>query len=276
NTRYEKGESKNDPDLGAYWASLGDLYVSDAFGSVHRAHASTVGIPTHLPSAAGFLIEKELKYLGKALDDPKRPFVAVLGGAKVSDKIGVIENLLDKADKVIVGGGMAYTFYKAMGYNVGTSLLEEDKVEVAAEFIKKGGDKLILPVDNVIANDFDNPTDIKVVPSCQIPDGYMGLDIGPETIKLFTEELAGAKTVFWNGPMGVFEKEEFAKGTIGVCEAIANLEDCMSIIGGGDSASAAKNLGYADKISHISTGGGASLEYMEGKILPGIAIIEEK
>ncbi len=276
NTRYEKGESKNDPDLGAYWASLGDLYVSDAFGSVHRAHASTVGIPTHLPSAAGFLIEKELKYLGKALDDPKRPFVAVLGGAKVSDKIGVIENLLDKADKVIVGGGMAYTFYKAMGYNVGTSLLEEDKVEVAAEFIKKGGNKLILPVDNVIANDFDNPTDIKVVPSCQIPDGYMGLDIGPETIKLFTEELAGAKTVFWNGPMGVFEKEEFAKGTIGVCEAIANLEDCMSIIGGGDSASAAKNLGYADKISHISTGGGASLEYMEGKILPGIAIIEEK
>ena len=276
NTRYEKGKSKNDPDLGAYWASLGDLYVSDAFGSVHRAHASTVGIPTHLPSAAGFLIEKELKYLGKALDDPKRPFVAVLGGAKVSDKIGVIENLLDKADKVIVGGGMAYTFYKAMGYNVGTSLLEEDKVEVAAEFIKKGGDKLILPVDNVIANDFDNPTDIKVVPSCQIPDGYMGLDIGPETIKLFTEELAGAKTVFWNGPMGVFEKEEFAKGTIGVCEAIANLEDCISIIGGGDSASAAKNLGYADKISHISTGGGASLEYMEGKILPGIAIIEEK
>ena len=276
NTRYEKGESKNDPDLSAYWASLGDLYVSDAFGSVHRAHASTVGIPTHLPSAVGFLIEKELKYLGKALDDPKRPFVAVLGGAKVSDKIGVIENLLEKADKVIVGGGMAYTFYKAMGYGVGTSLLEEDKVEVAAEFIKKGGDKLILPVDNVIANDFDNPTDIKVVPSCQIPDGYMGLDIGPETIKLFTEELAGAKTVFWNGPMGVFEKEAFAKGTIGVCEAIANLEDCMSIIGGGDSASAAKNLGYADKISHISTGGGASLEYMEGKTLPGIAIIEEK
>ncbi|MBR4121840.1 MAG: phosphoglycerate kinase, partial [Erysipelotrichaceae bacterium] len=183
---------------------------------------------------------------------------------------------LEKADKVIVGGGMAYTFYKAMGYGVGTSLLEEDKVEVAAEFIKKGGDKLILPVDNVIANDFDNPTDIKVVPSCQIPDGYMGLDIGPETIKLFTEELAGAKTVFWNGPMGVFEKEAFAKGTIGVCEAIANLEDCMSIIGGGDSASAAKNLGYADKISHISTGGGASLEYMEGKTLPGIAIIEEK
>jgi len=276
NTRYEKGESKNDPDLGAYWASLGDLYVSDAFGSVHRAHASTVGIPTHLPSAVGFLIEKELKYLGKALDDPKRPFVAVLGGAKVSDKIGVIENLLEKADKVIVGGGMAYTFYKAMGYGVGTSLLEEDKVEVAASFIEKGGDKLILPVDNVVANDFDNPTDIKVVPSCQIPDDYMGLDIGPETIKLFTEELAGAKTVFWNGPMGVFEKEAFAKGTIGVCEAIANLEDCMSIIGGGDSASAAKNLGYADKISHISTGGGASLEYMEGKTLPGIAIIEEK
>ncbi len=276
NTRYEKGESKNDPELGAYWASLGDLYVSDAFGSVHRAHASTVGIPTHLPSAVGFLIEKELKYLGQALDDPKRPFVAVLGGAKVSDKIGVIENLLKIADKVIVGGGMAYTFYKAKGWNVGTSLLEEDKVAVAKEFLQKGGDKIVLPVDTVVANDFDNPTDVKVVSADAIPDGYMGLDIGPKTVELFTKELAGAKTVFWNGPMGVFEKEDFAKGTIGVCKAIAELDDCMSVIGGGDSASAAKNLGYADKFTHISTGGGASLEYMEGKELPGIAIIEEK
>ena len=276
NTRYEKGESKNDPELGAYWASLGDLYVSDAFGSVHRAHASTVGIPTHLPSAVGFLIEKELKYLGTALDDPKHPFVAVLGGAKVSDKIGVIENLLKISDKVIVGGGMAYTFYKAKGWNVGTSLLEEDKVEVAKSFLDKAGDKLVLPVDTVVANDFDNPTDVKVVDADSIPDGYMGLDIGPKTIEYFKSQLAGAKTVFWNGPMGVFEKPDFAKGTIGVCEAIANLDDCMSIIGGGDSASAAKNLGYADKFTHISTGGGASLEYMEGKALPGIAIIEEK
>ena len=276
NTRYEKGESKNDPELGAYWASLGDLYVSDAFGSVHRAHASTVGIPSHLPSAVGFLIEKELKYLGQALDNPARPFVAVLGGAKVSDKIAVIENLLKIADKVIVGGGMAYTFYKAKGWNVGTSLLEEDKVEIAKEFMAKGGDKLVLPVDTVVANDFDNPTDVKTVSCNEIPDGYMGLDIGPKTVELFTSELAGAKTVFWNGPMGVFEKEEFAKGTIGVCKAIAALDDCMSVIGGGDSASAAKNLGYADKFTHISTGGGASLEYMEGKELPGIAIIEEK
>ena len=276
NTRYEKGESKNDPELGAYWASLGDLYVSDAFGSVHRAHASTVGIPSHLPSAVGFLIEKELKYLGQALDNPARPFVAVLGGAKVSDKIAVIENLLKIADKVIVGGGMAYTFYKAKGWNVGTSLLEEDKVEIAKEFMAKGGDKLVLPVDTVVANDFDNPTDVKTVSCNEIPDGYMGLDIGPKTVELFTNELAGAKTVFWNGPMGVFEKEEFAKGTIGVCKAIAALDGCMSVIGGGDSASAAKNLGYADKFTHISTGGGASLEYMEGKELPGIAIIEEK
>lgn len=275
NTRYEKGESKNDPELGAYWASLGDLYVSDAFGSVHRAHASTAGIPSHLPSAVGFLIEKELKYLGQALDNPKRPFVAVLGGAKVSDKIAVIDNLLKIADKVIVGGGMAYTFYKAMGREVGTSLLEEDKVAIAKEFLDKANGKLILPVDNVVANDFDNPTEVKVVPSNQIPADFMGLDIGPETIKLFTEELQGAKTVFWNGPMGVFEKEGFEKGTVGVCKAIAELDDCMSVIGGGDSASAAKNLGYAADFTHISTGGGASLEYMEGKELPGIAVIEE-
>ncbi len=276
NTRYEKGETKNDSELGAYWASLGDLYVSDAFGSVHRAHASTVGIPSHLPSAAGFLIQKELLYLGKALDEPKRPFVAVLGGAKVSDKIAVIENLLKIADKVIVGGGMAYTFYKAKGWNVGTSLLEEDKVEIAKEFMEKGGDKLLLPLDNVIANDFDNPTEIKTVEANEIPDGFMGLDIGPKSIEYFSKELAGAKTVFWNGPMGVFEKPEFAVGTIGVCKAIAGLDDCMSVIGGGDSASAAKNLGYADKFTHISTGGGASLQYMEGNELPGIAIIEEK
>jgi len=277
NTRYEKGETKNDPELSKYWASLGDAFVEDAFGSVHRAHASTVGIPSNLKEVAGgFLIEKELKYLGQALDDPKRPFVAVLGGAKVSDKIAVIDNLLKIADKVIVGGGMAYTFFKAEGWNVGTSLLEEDKVEIAKEFLAKGKGKLVLPVDTVVANDFDNPTDVKTVDADKIPDGYMGLDIGPKTVELFTKELAGAHTVFWNGPMGVFEKEQFAVGTVGVCKAIAGLDDCMSVIGGGDSASAAKNLGYADKFTHISTGGGASLEYMEGKELPGIAILPEK
>ena len=276
NTRYEKGEEKNDPELGKYWASLGDLFVIDAFGSVHRAHASTVGIPTNLPNAAGFLIEKELKYLGQALDAPKHPFVSVLGGAKVSDKIGVIENLLKISDKVLVGGGMAYTFYKAQGWEIGTSLLEEDKIEIAKKFMEEGAGKLILPVDTVVANDFENPTEIKTVDSDKIPADFMGMDIGPKTVELFAKELAGAKTVFWNGPMGVFEREEFAKGTSGVCKAIADLQDCMSVIGGGDSASAAANLGFAEYFTHISTGGGPSLEYMEGKELPGIAIIEEK
>ena len=276
NTRYEKGESKNDPELGAYWASLGDLFVCDAFGSVHRAHASTVGIPTHLPSAVGFLVEKELNVLGGALNDPQRPFVAILGGAKVSDKIGVIENLLKIADKVIIGGGMAYTFSKAMGGEIGTSLLEADKIDLAKDFLAKGEGKLILPVDTVVANDFSNPTEIKTVKAGEIPDGFMGLDIGPETVALFKKQLEGAKTVFWNGPMGVFEDPRFAKGTIEVCETLANLEGATTIIGGGDSASAAKNLGFAEKFSHISTGGGASLEFMEGKDLPGISIIPDK
>ncbi|MBE6121472.1 MAG: phosphoglycerate kinase [Erysipelotrichaceae bacterium] len=276
NTRYEKGESKNDPELGAYWASLGDLFVCDAFGSVHRAHASTVGIPTHLPAAVGFLVEKELNVLGGALNDPARPFVAILGGAKVSDKIGVIENLLKIADKVIIGGGMSYTFSKAQGGEIGTSLLEADKVELAKEFMKKGAGKLILPVDTVVANDFSNPTEIKTVKAGEIPEGFMGLDIGPETIALFKKELEGAKTVFWNGPMGVFEDPRFAVGTVEVCKTLAELEGATTIIGGGDSASAAKNLGFAEKFSHISTGGGASLEYMEGKELPGVAIIPEK
>ncbi|MBQ6452476.1 MAG: phosphoglycerate kinase [Solobacterium sp.] len=276
NTRYEAGESKNDPELGAYWASLGDLFVEDAFGSVHRAHASTVGIPTHLPAAVGFLVEKELNVLGGALNDPQRPFVAILGGAKVSDKIGVIENLLKIADKVLIGGGMAYTFQAAEGKKIGTSLLEADKEDLARDFMAKGAGKLFLPVDTVIANDFDNPTDIKTVKAGEIPDDYMGLDIGDETIAEFKKALEGAKTVFWNGPMGVFEKPEFAKGTIEICKALAELEGATTIIGGGDSASAAKNLGYAEKFSHISTGGGASLEYMEGKELPGVAIIPEK
>lgn len=276
NTRYEKGETKNDEELGKYWASLGDLFVEDAFGSVHRAHASTVGIPTHIPSALGFLVEKEVNFLGKAVNDPQRPFVAILGGAKVSDKIGVIENLLKIADKVIIGGGMAYTFSAAKGGKIGTSLLEADKMELANEFMNKGAGKLFLPVDTVVANDFSNPTEIKIVPAGEIPDGFMGLDIGPESVKKFQDELVGAKTVFWNGPMGVFEDERFAKGTIAICETLANLDGATTIIGGGDSASAAKNLGFAEKFSHISTGGGASLEYMEGKELPGIAIIPEK
>ncbi len=275
NTRYEKGESKNDPELGAYWASLGDVFVEDAFGSVHRAHASTAGIPAHLPSAVGFLVEKEIAYIGKAVSNPERPMVAILGGAKVSDKILVIENLLKIADKVIVGGGMSYTFAKAQGYEVGTSLLEEDRIEVAKELIEKAGDKLILPVDAVVNNAFSEEGDIKVVEG-DIPEGYMGLDIGPKSVENIKKALEGAKTVIWNGPMGVFEMDTFAKGTISVCEALANLEDANTIIGGGDSAAAVMKLGYADKVSHISTGGGASLEYMEGKVLPGIAAIDDK
>ena len=241
NTRYEAGESKNDPELGKYWASLGDVFVEDAFGSVHRAHASTAGIPAHLPSAAGFLVEKEIAYIGKAVNDPVRPLVAILGGAKVSDKIGVIENLLKVADKVIVGGGMCY----------------------------------ILPIDSICSDKFGTDGDIKECGE-DVPDGYLGLDIGPKSIELFKKELEGAKTVIWNGPMGVFELEPFAKGTIAVCEALANLPECNTIIGGGDSAAAVMQLGYADKVSHISTGGGASLEYMEGKVLPGIAAIDDK
>lgn len=275
NTRYEKGESKNDPELGKYWASLGDVFVEDAFGSVHRAHASTAGIPAHLPSAAGFLVEKEIAYIGKAVSNPERPMVAILGGAKVSDKILVIENLLKIADKVIVGGGMSYTFAKAQGKTVGTSLLEEDRVEIAKGLIEKAGDKLLLPVDAVVNNAFSEEGDIKVVEG-DIPDGYMGLDIGPKSVENIKKALEGAKTVIWNGPMGVFEMDTFAKGTIAVCEALADLPEANTIIGGGDSAAAVMKLGYADKVSHISTGGGASLEYMEGKVLPGIAAIDDK
>ena len=276
NTRYEKGESKNDPDLAAYWAGLGDLFVSDAFGSVHRAHASTVGIATHLPSACGFLVQKEIENLSAAIDNPKRPLVAILGGAKVSDKIAVIENLLNIADKVIVGCGMAYTFLKAQGKEIGTSLLEEDRIEMAKEFLAKGGDKLILPVDSVVANAFENATEVKTVSNDEIPAGFMGLDIGPKSVELFKQELQGAKTVVWNGPMGVFENPAYANGTIEVCKAISELPEAMTVIGGGDSAAAAIQLGFKDKFTHISTGGGASLEYMEGKELPGIAIIQEK
>lgn len=276
NTRYEKGESKNDPELAKYWASLVDLFVSDAFGSVHRAHASTVGVTEYLDSAVGFLVDKEIKALSSALDNPARPFVAILGGAKVSDKIGVIENLLKVADKVIIGGGMAYTFVKARGYEVGTSLLELDKVDLAKDIMAKGEGKLLLPVDTVVADAFDPNANSKVVAWNEIPEDWMGLDIGPETVKLFSDALAGAKTVVWNGPMGVFEMDRFATGTLEICKAISSLEDANTIIGGGDSAAAAIKLGFKDKFSHISTGGGASMEFLEGKVLPGIDAIKEK
>lgn len=280
NTRFEdvdgKKESKNDPELGKYWASLGDLFVNDAFGTAHRAHASNVGIASNLESAAGFLMDKEIKFIGGAVDEPARPFVAILGGAKVSDKIGVIENLLEKADKVIIGGGMAYTFAKAEGKEIGTSLLEADKVELAKDLIARAGDKLILPIDAHLATTFSNDASAGVVSADEIPEDKMALDVGPATVELFAKELEGAKTVVWNGPMGVFELDNFAKGTIGVCEAIAKLDDAVTIIGGGDSAAAAMQLGFAEDFTHISTGGGASLEYLEGKELPGVASISDK
>lgn len=279
NTRFEdvdgKKESKNDPELGKYWAGLGDVYVNDAFGTAHRAHASNVGIASNLESAAGFLVEKEINFIGGAVDEPKRPFVAILGGAKVSDKIGVIENLIAKADKVLVGGGMTYTFYKALGHDIGNSLVEEDKVSLAKELIDKAGDKLVLPVDSIVAAEFSNDVETETVGE-NIPEGKMGLDIGPKTVELFENELKDAKTVVWNGPMGVFEMSNFAQGTIKVCEALAKLEDATTIIGGGDSATAAQQLGFEEDFSHISTGGGASLEYLEGKELPGIAAISDK
>jgi len=276
NTRYEKGESKNDPELAKYWASLGDLFVEDAFGSVHRAHASTACIPSILPNALGFLVEKEVEMLGAAVDTPKRPFVAIIGGAKVSDKIAVVDNLLKKADKVLIGGGMAYTFLKAKGCNIGKSLVEEDKVELAKEYLAKAEGKLVLPVDNVCADAFAEDANTMIADNGNIPDDYMGLDIGPKSIELYRKELEGAKTVVWNGPMGVFEMKPFATGTLEVCTAISELPDAITVIGGGDSAAAAIQLGFKEKFSHISTGGGASLEYMEGKELPGIAVISDK
>lgn len=280
NTRFEdidgKKESKNDTELGKYWASLGDVFVNDAFGTAHRAHASNVGIAsTGIPTVAGFLMEKEIKFIGEAVEESKRPMIAILGGAKVSDKIGVIENLIPKADKILIGGGMTYTFYEAKGIKIGNSLVEADKVELAKELIEKAGDKLVLPIDNVCAPEFSNDVETQVIEG-DIPDGLMALDIGPASVKLFADTLQGAKTVVWNGPMGVFEMSNFAKGTIGVCEAIANLEGATTIIGGGDSAAAAEQLGFADKFTHISTGGGASLELLEGKELPGLAAINDK
>ena len=280
NTRFEdvdgKKESKNDAELGKYWASLGDLFVNDAFGTAHRAHASNVGIASNLESAAGFLMEKEIKFIGGAVDEPIRPFVAILGGAKVSDKIGVIKHLLNKADKVLIGGGMAYTFMKAQGLEIGKSLLEADKVELAKELLESAGDKLVLPIDAKMVHEFGNDGEITIAENDAFPADQMALDIGPASIELFAKELEGAKTVVWNGPMGVFELSNFAQGTIGVCEAIAKLSDAVTIIGGGDSAAAAMQLGFADDFTHISTGGGASLEYLEGKELPGVASISDK
>lgn len=277
NVRFHKEETKNDPAFAKELASMADIYVNDAFGTAHRAHASTAGLADYLPSACGFLIKKELDFMGKALDNPERPFVAILGGAKVSDKISVIENLLDKVDTLIIGGGMAYTFIKAQGHDVGTSICEMDKLDLANSLIAKAKEKgvnLLLPVDNVVGKEFAADTEAKTVPSDSIPDGWMGLDIGEATIKIFSDAIKDAKTVVWNGPMGVFEMERFAIGTKKVAEALAN-SGAISIVGGGDSAAAVEQLGYADRITHISTGGGASLEFLEGKELPGIAVLNE-
>ena len=282
NTRFEdvdgKKESKNDPELGKYWASLGDgIFVNDAFGTAHRAHASNVGISANVEKAvAGFLLENEIAYIQEAVETPERPFVAILGGSKVSDKIGVIENLLEKADKVLIGGGMTYTFYKAQGIEIGNSLVEEDKLDVAKALLEKANGKLILPVDSKEANAFADYTEVKDTEGEAVDPGFLGLDIGPKSIAKFDEALTGAKTVVWNGPMGVFENPDFQAGTIGVMDAIVKQPGVKSIIGGGDSAAAAINLGRADKFSWISTGGGASMELLEGKVLPGLAALTEK
>ena len=278
NLRFDPGEEKNDPELAKKLASLGEIYVSDAFGTVHRAHASTAGIAAFLPAYAGFLVQKELSIMGGALNDPKRPFVSVLGGAKVSDKIGVLTNLIDRADTLIIGGGMAYTFLKAMGKNIGKSLLEEDKIGLAGEVMEKAkakGVKLLLPVDIAIGSHFAADCEKKIVDIDSIPDDWMGMDIGDKTIALFTEATKGAGTIVWNGPMGVFEFPAFANGTKSMAKALAD-SGAVTIIGGGDSAAAAEQMGFADKITHISTGGGASLEFLEGRELPGIACLLDK
>ena len=281
NTRFEdiegKKESGNDPELGKYWASLGDILVNDAFGTAHRAHASNVGIASNVEHAvAGYLMEKELRYIGGAVDEPARPFVAILGGAKVSDKIGVIENLINKADKILIGGGMAYTFMKAEGFNIGNSICEDDKLDLAKDLLAKANGKIVLPVDVVVAKEFNNDAPSAVKSYDQMEKDDQGLDVGPKTIELFKKELIGAKTVVWNGPLGVFEMSNFAKGTKAICEALASLKDAKTIIGGGDSAAAAIQMGYQEKFTHISTGGGASLEYLEGKELPGVTSLEDR
>jgi phosphoglycerate kinase len=274
NTRFHDGEKKNDPEMAKQMAALADLYVNDAFGSAHRAHASTAGVADYLPAAAGFLLEKEIKYLGNAIAEPERPFVTILGGAKVSDKIGVIENLLEKSDRILIGGGMANTFFKAQGFEMADSLVEEDVIETAKALLDKAGDKLVFPVDVVIANAFDADAADRVMDVGDVPAGWRILDIGPRTVEVFGEIIADAGTVVWNGPMGVFEFEKFAKGTFAVAKAVAE-SSATSIIGGGDSISAIKKSGLAEQITHISTGGGASLEMLEGKVLPGLAALDD-
>ena len=279
NLRFHKEETKNDPEFAKKLASYGDIYVDDAFGAVHRAHASTAAVADYLPAVAGFLIEKELQFLGNAVENPVRPFVAILGGAKIADKIGVIENLFNKVDSLIIGGGMANTFLAAEGIDMKNSLVDQDSIETAKELLKKAntlGVKILLPSDVVAADKFDNDAKTVMVPVENIPDGYMALDIGASTRMIFAEEIGKAKTIIWNGPMGVAEMSSFAGGTKAVAEAMANVKDATTIIGGGDSAAAVKSLGYGDKMSHISTGGGASLEFLEGKVLPGIAALDDK
>ncbi len=278
NVRFIKGETKNDPEFSKELADLADIFVNDAFGSAHRAHCSTTGVAAHIPAVCGFLIEKELRIMGEALTSPKRPFVSILGGAKVSDKIGVITNLLNKVDSLLIGGGMAYTFHKAMGHTIGSSLCEEDKLDLAKELIvkaKEKGVKLLLPIDSVVADKFAEDAEAKIIDGCDLPEGYMGLDIGPKTSAMYADVIKSAGTVIWNGPMGVFEFKNFAEGTATVAKAVAE-SNAISIIGGGDSAAAAVQLGFADRIDHISTGGGAALEFLEGIELPGIACLNDK
>ncbi len=278
NVRFHKEEEENDPEFAKKLASFAEIYVNDAFGTAHRAHASTAGVADYLPAVSGFLIEKELEFLGNALDNPERPFVAILGGAKVSDKIGVIENLLDKVDTLIIGGGMAYTFYKAQGHSIGTSICEEDKIDLANDILNKAKEKnveILLPIDNHVSAEYSNEAEDKYIDGVEIPEGFMGLDIGPKTIELFKNAIKNAKTVVWNGPLGVTEFSKFEEGTKAIAEALAETE-AVTVIGGGDSAAAVEKFGLADKMTHISTGGGASLEFLEGKVLPGIACLNNK
>ncbi|WP_099352517.1 phosphoglycerate kinase [Fredinandcohnia onubensis] len=279
NVRFYPGEEKNDPELAKQFAALADVYVNDAFGAAHRAHASTAGIAEHLPAVAGFLMEKEIEVLGKALSNPERPFTAIIGGAKVKDKIGVIENLLEKVDNLIIGGGLAYTFVKAQGHEIGKSLLEEDKIDLATQFMNKAKEKGVnfyMPVDVKVADDFSNDANTRIVPIEEIPSDWEALDIGPKTAELYRDVILNSKLVIWNGPMGVFELDAFANGTKAVGQALADATDTYSIIGGGDSAAAVEKFGLADNMSHISTGGGASLEFMEGKELPGVVLLNDK
>ncbi|WP_280769477.1 phosphoglycerate kinase [Salipaludibacillus daqingensis] len=279
NVRFEAGEEKNDPELAKHMAELADVYVNDAFGAAHRAHASTEGIAKHLPAVAGLLMEKELEVLGKAMANPDRPFTAIIGGAKVKDKINVIDNLLDKVDNLIIGGGLAYTFIKAQGHEIGQSLLEEDKIDLAKQFMEKAeknGVNFYMPVDGVVADKFGEDANTKIVDIKDIPADWQALDIGPKTMETYRNVVKESKLVIWNGPMGVFEMEKFAKGTVGVAEALADATDTYTVIGGGDSAAAVEKFGYAEKMNHISTGGGASLEFIEGKELPGVVALNDK